>query len=63
MENFEEKLKARSESLEAKIEKAIELAKEAVIKSEQTAQAFKEFAEELHQEKIEKLKALKKENQ
>lgn len=59
MENFEERLKERVKAIEAKISFGMEKAKEAVVHAEQTAQAIKDFAEELHQEKLEKLKALK----
>lgn len=58
MENFEEKLKARTEAIKAKIAKGMLMAEDAIVHAEQTAQKFKDFAEELHQEKLEKLKAL-----
>jgi adenine-specific DNA methylase len=58
MENFEEKLKAKTEVFKAKIASLIAEVDKAVIESAETAQKFKAFAEEVHAEKIAKLQAL-----
>jgi pentose-5-phosphate-3-epimerase len=63
MENFEEELKKRTAVFKAKVAEAITKADKAIIHAEQTAQAFKEFAEEIRQEKLEKMKALKPETE
>ncbi len=56
MENFEEKLQARVKAIEAKIALGMEKAKLLTDKAEQTYQKVKDFAVELHQEKMNALK-------